>query len=85
MKTYKEWSDAKVSFTEFAEVGDEVDEEIIDYFIGCLPPVFYSSTIVQCGEPYDHFGKNGQARYMTFKKIDDKWFYVGKWEKGRTI
>lgn len=78
MKTYKQWTEARVSFTEFAAIGDEVDEEIAEYFIETLPPVTWNSEMIQMGEPYDHNGKNGRARYLTLEKIDGKWFYTGK-------
>jgi len=80
MKTFAQWHDSKKSLTEFLNIGEEVEQEIVDYFIEVLPPVTWTSTIVQCGEPYDSFGKNGAYRYITFEKVSKLWFYTGKKE-----
>lgn len=76
MKTYKGWgnSTAKTIY-EYLAVGDEVDEEMIDYFRDILPPATISTFILQVGEASDHI--DGRATFMTFKKENGKWIYKG--------
>ncbi|MEG1894611.1 MAG: hypothetical protein RR162_00125 [Oscillospiraceae bacterium] len=82
-KTYKGWDDSGIpTFNEYVELGDEVDDEIVDYFANCVPPRTYRSDLVQCGEPYSHEYDtvgNCRATYSTFiKKNDGKWYFVGE-------
>lgn len=82
IKTMQEWEDSRKSFTSFCQVGDLVDEEIVDYFINVLPPVTWNGSLVQCGEPYNHGGnpKTGrwEAMYITFAKNDSgQLYYAG--------
>ena len=79
MRTYKEWVESGVgSFTNYAKVGDIVDEEIFDFFIETMPPETMNSKMVQMGEAYDHNGTNGKARFLTLEKINNQWVYTGK-------
>ena len=76
MKTYKGWLESRTkTIDEYLNIGDEVDEEMVDYFRDILPPKTYRSDILQVGEPYDHI--NGRAIYLTFKKEDSRWIYKG--------
>lgn len=82
-KTYKGWGDSGVpTFDDYAEFGDEVDEEIVEHFANCVPPRTYRNDLVQCGEPYSHeYDTDGKCRatYSTFvKKSDGKWYFVGE-------
>lgn len=82
-KTHKGWGDSGVpSFDDYVEVGDEVDEEMVEHFANCVPPCTYRSDLVQCGEPYSHeYDTNGKFRatYSTFaKRSDGKWYFVGE-------
>lgn len=74
------------NFQDVAEVGDSVDESIVDEFANCVPPAWYSSGLVQCGEPYSHEKdeKSGNFRptYVTFLKEDGKWIYKGHCFRG---
>ena len=85
MKTYKGWQESKFnqlygfdtgtsSEKGYLEIGDEVDESIYEYFIGCLPP-FMSNGIVQISEPYNY--TNGGNTYATLKRGNDKWIFKG--------
>ena len=60
------------------EIGDYFTEEMIDYFIGLLPPACMRTDCLQLGEArssrIDEEGK-GRTTYSTFKKVDD-----GIWE-----
>lgn len=57
-----------------ADIGDLVEEEIVDDAINAVPPACMRSSCMQCGEPTDHkIDKNGKYRatYETFKKVTD--------------
>ena len=82
MKTFKEWTDTKCNLDKYLSIGDELDEEIVDYIIGCLPPRTMSENVVQLGEPYSHAFDESKgiyrATYSTFVSLDSHWFYAGK-------
>lgn len=81
MKSYKEWINSETkTIDEYLNVGDEVDEEMIDYFRDILPPATCNFKMLQVGEPSNHV--NGQAIYMTFEKEGDKWIFKGDCFKG---
>ena len=67
-------------------VGQEVEKDIVDYFLYSLPPVFDSRTILQAGEAkgscYNKETDDYEYTYTTFKKENDKWFYCGNCIKG---
>ena len=75
MKTYKQWTESKKDLNEFLQIGDVVDEDILDYFIGVLPPACQSPRCVQIGEPYTHDA--GGPLFATLEKIDGQWIYTG--------
>ena len=81
MKTKAQWNASGQNLTSFLEVGDEVDVEMADYFLCVLPPTFYSSTLIQIGEPYDF--KSGGETFMTIHKIGEFWVYAGCCHKGK--
>lgn len=86
--TMKMWERAG-SFDKIANPGDTVDEEIVEQFMNCLPPLYYWSTYRQCGEPTKHCKVPGHndlyaPTYTTFKKIDGVWVYVGDCFKGKS-
>jgi hypothetical protein len=78
MKTYQEWEDGPaMSITEYLEPGDEVDEEMYDYFGGATTPHFCNEFFLQGGEPT--FGRAGISHYMTFAVVKgDKYLYLGE-------
>jgi hypothetical protein len=78
MKTYKNW---RGNLDQYLQVGDEVDQEMVDYFTDVLPPVTFNSNLVQMGEPYSHV--NGKATYSTVYRKDGKWFYAGHCHRGQ--
>lgn len=72
MKRFKDWQNSGLMLDEFLKVGDEVDEEMFDYFCSVLPPVAFSAGYVQMGEPYEHIydhitRKNRPTYYTIFK------------------
>lgn len=80
MKKYKEWLKTDKSLREFVEVGDAVDEAMVDYSLNVLPPRNYSHGYLQVGEPIgscqDADGK-WKETYVTFEKEGGTWYYRG--------
>lgn len=76
MKTYKEWTDSKLPLSQFLSINDEVCGDIVEYFLCVLPPVIWSTDIIQMGEPYNHNYK-GQPQFLTLEKTAKKWLYTG--------
>lgn len=85
IKTMQEWNSRKCRFLEYVQPGDYVDEEIVNYFLGVVPPLHYSvDNILQVGEAAD-VDDYGRLTYTTFyfvrqntrnEKIN-QWQYVG--------
>ena len=73
----KQWENTSTpsDFSEFAREGDQVDEEIFNYFWGVLPPVAYEKGIFQVSEPYSQRG--GYFTYSTFQEIEKKFYFLG--------
>jgi hypothetical protein len=68
------------SFCDYADIGDEVNKDIITEFMNVLPPRSLSAAYLQMGEAYSHeFNELGNLRptYMTFQKKDGRWYYIG--------
>lgn len=80
-KTLDEWSDSgALDFDSYVGMGDEVDEAIVDNYLELLPPACYTSHLMQMGEPNDHLPDekgNFLPTFMTFEKVDGKWYYRG--------
>lgn len=82
-KSNQSWHESGLgSFDEYFRLGDEVTEELVDYFMDLLPPAYMSYGMLQVGEPYSHeqdpdTGKL-RATYTTFIKSEGKWKYVGE-------
>ena len=75
MKTKMEWDNSGKCLSEFLQVGDTIDEEMVDYFIGVLPPRCMSAQCIQIGEPYS-CNADG-ATFATLIKRDGSWQYAG--------
>ena len=54
MKTLKDWKSSGLMLNDFLTPGDEIDNELFDYFYNVLPPVKMHRRYVQIGEPHDH-------------------------------
>ena len=76
MKTKKQWDGSGKNLTEFLEFGDKVDEEMMDYFLGVLPPQTWTANCIQLGESYSTDGQ-GNFTYMTIEKLDGEWTWTG--------
>jgi hypothetical protein len=73
MKTYANW---KGSLNEYLQVGDLVDEDIVEHFINVLPPITFNGNMIQMGEPYSHIPGAG-GTYYTITKTIEGWMYTG--------
>ncbi len=77
-KTLQGWLNSNSNFNFYVNEGDTVDDEFVQYMADCVPPRFYSSTIVQVGEAADSEPGTGFQRYATFvHKRNDQWIYEG--------
>jgi hypothetical protein len=54
-------------------------------FVGVVFPICYTSDLIQIGEPMDHEGKKGRARYMTIQREGSYWIYTGVQEAGAKV
>lgn len=58
-------------------VGDYVEQAVVDDAMDCLPPACMSTRCAQMGEPYSHREdpETGEwrATYATFKKVSGTW------------
>lgn len=76
MKTMQQCNDSKLPFSQFLQVGDKVDDEIMEYFLCVLPPETWTKEMIQMGEPYDH-NSEGRPRFLTIVNLGDGWEYAG--------
>lgn len=78
IKTFEDWeaNHANLDLDQYLEVGDEIDEEIVEHIgYAITPPNYQDKTIMQCGEP--SFTENNMYYYMTARKEKDKWYFLG--------
>jgi hypothetical protein len=79
MKTFSNW---KGNLSEYLQIGDLVDDEMVEYFLNVLPPACWNSKVIQIGEPYSHV--EGKATYSTLKNTSEGWVYAGTCHRGQT-
>lgn len=79
-KTYADW---KGNLSDYLQIGDLVDDEIVENFENVLPPAFWNSYIIQMGEPYSHDAE-GRPTYPTLHKLHQGWTYAGHCYRGKT-
>lgn len=77
IKTYANW---KGDLHEYLQVGDLVDEEIVEHFINVMPPACYRSTCIQMGAAYTHI--DNKPVYATLSKTEKGWTYAGHCFRG---
>ena len=82
LKTYEAWDS---DWDKYFQLGDYVDDEMWDYALEVLPPQYWKSDLLQIGEPHDHGGENGKARYSTFQKHGSQWVYTGNHVTGERV
>jgi hypothetical protein len=76
------------------QVGDYVNQTVVDDAMDCMPPACMTSACAQMGEPYSHredpdTGK-WRPTYATFKKVagtwpDGVWEYCGHCFQGENV
>lgn len=57
------------------EIGQIVEDSIIEELVGRVPPWHYANNIFQVGKPQYHIGDT--AYRMTFAQIGGRWVYKG--------
>lgn len=76
------------------QIGDYVDQAVVNNAMNCLPPAHMTSQCSQMGEPYSHREdpETGtlRATYATFKKVAGEWpngiwQYCGHCFRGETV
>ena len=82
IKTYSQWSESRKDLSEFLQIGDIVDEEIVDFCLNVLPPKTWNNSIIQIGEAVDFV--EGKQTYSTLKNTSDGWIWAGTCHKGQT-
>lgn len=77
----KAWDNSHQGFTSWADVGDVVDEKIVQHFRDCVSPIAYDAMYLQCREPYTHEinPKTGkwEPAFITFARELGSWVYKG--------
>lgn len=73
------WTQENFDYSK-VQIGDYVEQAVVDNAMDCLPPACMRSDCSQMGEPYSHredpeTGKL-RATYATFKRV------VGEWPNG---
>ncbi len=76
MKTFAQWKNSGLFLNVFLQIGDAVDDEMVDYFIEVLPPACMSCRCIQIGEPFDHTIE-GKPTFSTLEKQNGQWVYMG--------
>lgn len=82
LKTLEKWFESGLPTAEdYLEPGDEVDTDLIDYFLNVLPPRTNRAGLFQVGgEISTAKDANGrwQPTYLTFKRQGGTWRYAGR-------
>ena len=65
------------------EVGEYIEDEVIEELAGSVPPTTYSRGIFQPGEAYT-MSEDYVDLYMTFVRDNGTWKYIGLCPKGAT-
>lgn len=70
------WTEDTFSYQK-VQVGDYVEQAVVDNAMDCLPPACMTSRCSQMGEPYSHREdpETGEWKttYATFKKVGGEW------------
>ena len=74
-KTMAAWHEAHVDLGRFLEIGDAVAEDMVDYFLGVLPPATWREALIQIGEPHSHI--RNRATFATICKKGQVWYWAG--------
>lgn len=86
-KTYEGLTNSgALTLDDYVNIGDTVDEEIVDDYLCLIPPASFTQSYLQVGEMHSmHPDENGKYKpvFMTFQQEDGKWFYKGYCFKGK--
>jgi hypothetical protein len=89
----KVWTEDAFDYQK-VQIGDYVEQAIVDNAMNCLPPACMTSLCSQMGEPYSHREdpETGtlRATYATFKKVAGEypngiWQYCGHCFRGENV
>lgn len=81
MKTLEGWHASQQELTPYLQSGDSVAADFADWALNLLPPAYWSSTVVQIGEPHSHVG--GRPTFATFYREGGNWFFAGYCHRGK--
>jgi hypothetical protein len=81
MKTFHGWDRSGQKLDEYVQMGDVVDQGIVDYFLTIMPPATWRHDLIQMGEPADF--ALGRVTFMTLERVGTEWIYRGECWKGR--
>jgi len=76
MITQAKWTESKKSFTEMCPPGTEVDAEIFNWFLGCVPPRLMRHGTFLNGDPFSS-NTAGETVYMAFTQFGSQYKYAG--------
>lgn len=86
LEAEEEWKrthDGRTFSYQKIQVGDYVEQAVVDNAMDCLPPACMTGRCSQMGEPYSHREdpETGEwkATYATFKKVGGEWPH-GIWQ-----
>ena len=89
LKTLEKWFESGLPTAEdYLEPGDEVDADLIGYFLDVLPPRTNRAGLLQVGgEISTAKDANGRWRptYLTFKRQGSTWRYAGRCFEGSAV
>ena len=82
LKTLSGWRESGLpSVEDYLEVGDEVDSEMLDYFLNVLPPRTNRAGLLQAGGEIStakNIGGGWLPTHLTFKQQGGTWRYAGR-------
>ncbi len=73
MKKYADW---KGELRDFVQPGDQIDQEMFDYFLGVVYPRVMQARGFLMGEPVNTL-EDGEGIYDAYDEIDGKFYYKG--------
>lgn len=80
-KTLEGWQSTGLNLEDFLSIGDEVDDDMVDYFINVVPPLVHFKSLVQVSEPFSsEKAEDGKYRntFITFhREHDGHWHFAG--------
>lgn len=94
MKTLQGWNEfteatCRTDWNDYARAGDEIAQDVIDYFVNIIDPRIYWSDLLQVGGTAYDYIKNEDGFYrglfMTFAIVEGAWTYCGYCFAGETI